>query len=203
MGSHESLLAWQHARKLAQLIRRIIKTFPPEEHRLADQLRRAADSIALNIAEGNAKGSNVEFRRYLETSRGSMKEVEAGTALALDGDLVPAGDRELVIAQVDETARTLFGLLRAVNERIERGERKRFHRPGSTSKGETPPSQLRPPASGPLRPLASGLYSSNVSYFLRPEEPYVNRRHRRNDSSQRHRRSRAEVLSEPSDLQAA
>ena len=137
MASHENLKAWQHARRLASIIRRVLKSFPPQESELADQLRRAADSIVLNIAEGNARGSNVEYRRFLETARASMKEVEAATVLALDGDLVPMGEREELTATRDETARTLFGLLRSVNERIEQGERVRFHRPGATSKRKT------------------------------------------------------------------
>jgi four helix bundle protein len=137
--AYESLKAWQHARRLAAICRRIAKKFPPHEARLADQLRRAADSVALNIAEGSAMGTNKEFRRFLETARGSMKEVEAASALAIDAGLVDQPDIDALLPASDETARTLYGLLRAISQRIENGEKERFHRPGRASE-DYPPS---------------------------------------------------------------
>jgi four helix bundle protein len=139
MSGHETLKAWQHARRLALVIRRVTKLFPQEEWRLADQWRRAADSIVLNIAEGSGRGTNREFRRYLEAARGSMKEVEAGRTLAFDADLVGPKDRRDVQGLICETARTLYGLLRSVCARIERGELDRQHRKNPDPEGSPPP----------------------------------------------------------------
>lgn len=77
MGHFKDLKAWQHARRLAILSKPAIERLPDSERGgLADEWRRAAYSVALNIAEGAAKGSR-EFRRYLDTARASLHEVEA------------------------------------------------------------------------------------------------------------------------------
>ena len=133
MSSHENLKVFQHARRLAGLIRQAVKHFPNDEADLARQLKRAADSVVLNIAEGNARGSNVDFRRFLETARGSFKEVEGGLLLAFDGDLVISELQASIEDARGQTGRTLIGLLKAVNQRIDAGEKERFHRTGAQS----------------------------------------------------------------------
>ncbi|MBI2092577.1 MAG: four helix bundle protein, partial [Deltaproteobacteria bacterium] len=44
---------------------------------LADQLKRAMASVVLNLAEGNARRSQTERRRFFEVSRASLAEVSA------------------------------------------------------------------------------------------------------------------------------
>ena len=83
---------------------------------MADQLRRAAYSAALNIAEGAARRGPREFRRFLDNAQGSLQEV--GAVLEIAGEL---GYLELELlahlkSQREEAARTLFGLLRAVTK---------------------------------------------------------------------------------------
>lgn len=59
--------------------------FPAEEeHNIKSQLRRAAVSVPLNIAEGSAKASAREFLHYLNTAYGSAKEIEVLLSLGLD-----------------------------------------------------------------------------------------------------------------------
>lgn len=128
MAQQKDLMAFVHARKLAVMCRQAARGFPPEEWALADQLRRAADSVVLNIGEGNAKGSNRDFRRFLETARGSLKEVEIIVDLAGDSGLIASPFLEELKAQVDETARTLYGLLRSVNDKVQRNEIDRLSR---------------------------------------------------------------------------
>ena len=139
MGSHRDLIAWRHARTLASACRKAARSFPAyEQNALADQLRRAADSAALNIAEGNARGSNRDFRRFLETARASLKEVDAVLDLAGDAGYVVSSELEAIHAMCDEAARTVYGLLRAVNQRLENGEVERARRPGTVRTGRGP-----------------------------------------------------------------
>ncbi|MDD5147692.1 MAG: four helix bundle protein [Candidatus Daviesbacteria bacterium] len=81
----ENLQVWQDARNFVNHIYSITKRFPTDERfGLIDQLRRAAVSIALNIAEGSDRKSDIEFRRYLRMSITSTEEVVTALFIALD-----------------------------------------------------------------------------------------------------------------------
>src|SRR2546425_8853398 len=72
MAHYKTLKAWQHAQRLAIECVRAARAFPDyEQHALADQLRRACYSVPLNIAEGNTRQGSREYRRFLDTGRGS------------------------------------------------------------------------------------------------------------------------------------
>ena len=135
MSSHRDLKAWQHAKRLWLACLKASRTFPADEQEkgLADQLRRAATSGALNIAEGCNKASNRDFRRFLETARTSLDEVQAILELACDAEYLSRERYEHLEALHAETARTLYGLLRAINARLDRGEVSRTLRPGTAA----------------------------------------------------------------------
>ncbi|PKP51601.1 MAG: four helix bundle protein [Bacteroidetes bacterium HGW-Bacteroidetes-12] len=62
----EKLIVWQDAVELTGKIHELTLTFPKEElYVLTSQTKRAADSIALNIAEGSTGQSKKEFKRFL------------------------------------------------------------------------------------------------------------------------------------------
>ena len=134
MSGHQSLKAWQHAKTLAVACLKVSRTFPDyeQERGLADQLRRAATSAALNIAEGCNRSSNRDFRRFLETGRTSLDEVAAILELAREADYLTQQAYERLVELHAEAARTLYGLLRSINTRIERGEISRTLRPGAS-----------------------------------------------------------------------
>lgn len=72
----EKLLIWQNAMDLAEDIHELTKKFPKEEiYNLTSQINRAADSIALNIAEGSISQTNPEQHRFLGYSIRSIAEV--------------------------------------------------------------------------------------------------------------------------------
>ena len=72
----EKLKVWQKAIDLADEIDQLAKTFPKEEvYILTSQMKRAADSISLNIAEGSTGQSNAEFKRFLTYALRSDIEV--------------------------------------------------------------------------------------------------------------------------------
>ena len=116
MPIHHTLKAWQHAERLAVECSKAAQAFPDcEQAVLADQLRRAAYSIPLNIAEGCARKGTREYRRYLDIAWGSLAEVESALAIARDvGYLRPAEFGRLE-ALATETGKTLFGLLRKIS----------------------------------------------------------------------------------------
>lgn len=72
----ENLKVWNKSLDLTIEINEVAKLFPPFElYNLASQIRRAADSVVLNIAEGCTGQSNPEFNRFLGYSMRSAIEV--------------------------------------------------------------------------------------------------------------------------------
>lgn len=72
----ERLRVWQISMEFGEDIFKTSLTFPPSENfNLTSQIRRAADSIALNISEGSILQSNAEFRKFLGYSIRSLAEV--------------------------------------------------------------------------------------------------------------------------------
>ena len=83
--SYKDLLVWQKARSLAVSVFRATDAFPKREwYGLAAQLRRAAVSVASNIAEGQGRATKRDFLHFLAVSRGSLLEVQTQLAIELD-----------------------------------------------------------------------------------------------------------------------
>ena len=84
--NYKDLLVWQKAVLAAREAYRIASALPDtEKSGLASQLRRAAVSISINIAEGKQRTSRKEYARFIEIAIGSVNEVEA--ILTLIGEL--------------------------------------------------------------------------------------------------------------------
>lgn len=111
----KDLKAYQHARKLSMLSRPLINRLPEAEKDLADQWRRACNSIALNLAEGVSRKGAKEFRRFTDIARASLQEVEAILDLLQHMGYFQAADLEDVCATRDECAKTVWGLLRKLS----------------------------------------------------------------------------------------
>jgi len=119
MSSYRDLKVWQHAMRLAIECAKCAKRFPQEERdALASQLRRAAHSIPLNIAEGTARKGSREFRRFLDTAWGSLCEVQTALEIARQLGYNSEDDYQRLDAIAAETGRTLWGLLRKVNRAV-------------------------------------------------------------------------------------
>ena len=73
---HEKLIAYQRAIGFAAWASQLLERLPGKLS-VADQLERASTSVALNIAEGNAKFTAPDRCRYLDTARGSALESAA------------------------------------------------------------------------------------------------------------------------------
>ncbi|HAQ19052.1 MAG TPA: four helix bundle protein [Prolixibacteraceae bacterium] len=72
----EKLIIWQKAMDFGESIFQIACKFPKEEtYNLSSQIRRAVDSIALNISEGSIGQSNPEFQKFTGYAIRSLAEV--------------------------------------------------------------------------------------------------------------------------------
>ena len=82
--SFRDSIAWQCAMELAEVVYAATRSFPKGElFGLISQLRRAAVSVASNIAEGQGRLSSGEFTHFLGMARGSALEIETQLELAM------------------------------------------------------------------------------------------------------------------------
>jgi four helix bundle protein len=113
---HRNLKVWIAAVELATDIYTLTNKLPSEEkYGLCSQIRRAAVSVASNIAEGAARGSRKEFIRFLYIASGSVTELETQLIIVEKTELIP-GNRELLTLQekLFDIKRMIHGLTRAL-----------------------------------------------------------------------------------------
>lgn len=111
----EKLSVWQDARKFAGAIYEITINFPREERfGLTDQLRRAAVSIALNIAEGSDRKSDIEFRRYLRMAITSCEEVVTALYISLDQNYLNKKDFDILYEDANRLVARMNALIKSL-----------------------------------------------------------------------------------------
>ena len=85
----EDLRVWQKALEITVIIHNLTRSFPKEEmFILTSQIKRAADSIALNIAEGSTGNTDAEFNRFLQMANRSAIEVIACLYIARRREMI-------------------------------------------------------------------------------------------------------------------
>ena len=82
---------------------------------MISQLRRAAVSIALNIAEGSDRGSDKEFKRFIQISIGSLNETIAILDLANDSSFINRKNYDIMLSQAENIVKQLSGLRKSLN----------------------------------------------------------------------------------------
>jgi four helix bundle protein len=116
MQDYRRLKVWEKAHAFALEVHQACETFPRREGSvLAGQLRRASLSIPANIAEGAAKASDTEFRRFLQIAMGSALESDYHLLLARDTGLLSGDAYDDLSARALEVRRMLGGLIKRLN----------------------------------------------------------------------------------------
>jgi len=101
----EKLEVWKLSLRIIKEVKKITKKLPLEEkYILTDQIRRAALSIALNIAEGWGRKTKKDFSRFISNAIGSTLEVIAGLKIACDLGY----SKEAEIKDLDELLKELY-----------------------------------------------------------------------------------------------
>lgn len=96
----EKLIVWQKAVDLSEIVNDAVKKFPKEElYILTAQIKRAADSVSLNIAEGSTGQSDAEFNRFLGISLRSVVEVAGCIHLARRRRIIHEQDYDRIYTQ--------------------------------------------------------------------------------------------------------
>jgi four helix bundle protein len=99
----EDLLVWQKAHSFVLAAYRLSASFPKHEvFGLTSQLRRAAVSIAANIAEGFRKSSNADKIRFYNIARGSLEECRYYLILIKDLEYSDTSKEKLLLQEVSK-----------------------------------------------------------------------------------------------------
>jgi len=102
------LIVWQKAHLLSVKVRNLIKCFPPEEYRHADQMRAASGSIPQNIAEGFGRWTPADQAHFYTIAKGSANELKVQLIQSQDWEL--CGDTRELRALADEVCAMLYRL---------------------------------------------------------------------------------------------
>ena len=112
---YEDLVAWQRAYEFTLNIYKTTRNFPREElFGIISQMRRAASSIPVNIAEGSMRKTNKEFMQFLYIARGSMAEMEVWLKLSLDLGYLKTESYKDLREQCGEIGKLISGLIKSL-----------------------------------------------------------------------------------------
>jgi four helix bundle protein len=114
-GSLEELVTWQRSMDLVDAVYKASRRWPMDERfGLTNQVRRAAVSVASNIAEGHGRKQDGDFRRFLAIGYGSLMEVKTQLIIAQRQEFSPVADLKLPLGLVDEVAKLINGLRKSI-----------------------------------------------------------------------------------------
>ncbi len=112
MKPHKRLNAWIKSFELVKEIYLLTKLFPSEEKfGLISQMRRAAVSVPVNIAEGAARRSKKEFIQFLHIALGSVTELDTLVLLSAELDFIETKKSESLIEKLDIIGKLIYGLI--------------------------------------------------------------------------------------------
>lgn len=113
--NYQDLVVWQKAMDLCQAAYELTKAFPKTEmYGLSSQIRRCAVSIPSNIAEGQGRGSDKEWLRFLAFAYGSLRELETQTILADRFGFADSQDVAKILDSAKEVGRLINGLRKSL-----------------------------------------------------------------------------------------
>jgi len=113
--NYRELIVWQEAIKIAKAVYQLTGKFPKQEtYALADQIRRAAVSVPSNIAEGQARKSPGDFRRFLHIALGSLAEVDTQLVLAQEFGYLTQEDIDPMDEQIQGLRKKLYALINSL-----------------------------------------------------------------------------------------
>lgn len=116
--NYQDLQVWQKALDWAEAIYEATAHWPKDERfGLITQIRRAAVSVASNIAEGAARRSTGEFIQFVGMAQGSLAEAETQLLLARRFNYLPDADAKALLAASGEISRMLAALSNALVRR--------------------------------------------------------------------------------------
>lgn len=121
--SFEEMPLWQEAHKLAVKVHEITSSFPKHElYGLTSQLRRAAVSIAANVAEAFGRYHYRDKLRFYYNSRGSAYEVKSHLLYARDVDYIEPDLFDDLVQHLDTILHDQNKIIATIRDRLSKGK---------------------------------------------------------------------------------
>ena len=113
----ENVLAWQKAHQFVLAVYRIMPNFPDyEKFGLCSQFRRAAVSIAANLAEGYKRLSQADKLHFYNISQGSLEECRYYCILSRDLGYIDAQTYKGIRSLLNETSYLLNSYVNGIKQ---------------------------------------------------------------------------------------
>lgn len=113
----EDLRVWQKALEITVIIHNLTRSFPKEEmFILTSQIKRAADSIALNIAEGSTGNTDPEFKRFLQYATRSAIEVIACLHIGKSRNIISEEDFNKIYEEINTLIKSIQALKKSLDK---------------------------------------------------------------------------------------
>lgn len=117
--SFEDLEVWKRAIDLTHAIYAVSGRWPADERfGITQQIRRAAASVAANVAEGAERDGTKEFLRFLSIANGSLAETQTFLVIAQRLGYLDAENAGDLRAKLQEVRKMLAGLKRSLQARL-------------------------------------------------------------------------------------
>jgi len=117
--SYRELEVWQLSMDLAVDCYKLTRSLPREEvFGMSSQIRRAASSIPVNIAEGQGRSHTKEFLNHLSIARGSLLELETFLQLAFKIGFIGEEIAQQSLATCERVSQMLTRLRQALERKL-------------------------------------------------------------------------------------
>ena len=113
----ESLRIWHLSLDLADEVDLLAQNFPKHEiYSLSSQIKRAANSVSLNIVEGSTGLSNAEFKRFLVIANRSALEVVGCLYLAKRRNYISDEKFGELYSKIETLVKMIQALINTLND---------------------------------------------------------------------------------------
>jgi len=116
MRPHEKLDVWKRSIDFVVTVYKMTESFPRDERfGLISQIRRAAVSVAANIAEGAGRHTSKEFKYFLSNAQGSVSELATELLIAQRLGYLKIEAFDIGNMELTSIGRMIFGLSRSLS----------------------------------------------------------------------------------------
>ena len=115
MWTYKNLKVYRRALDLVDVVEDMTARFPEhEKYEMGRQMRRATESISMNISEGSLRRTSADFISFLHNSLGSSGEMETAVAIVDKKGYLKEVEKDKLLKELDEIKKMLYGLIKWV-----------------------------------------------------------------------------------------